>query len=121
MFNTPALVQAKKLTPQPAAFLNPKAKSYLHIFFPSFSTSEEHRGMKLQFSCNTVFTSFFPYLTDIQHGWKKKIYNCVFKQHKQYNSELDYSVFLNCKPLSWLTKFAFVVGISVCLSFQILD
>lgn len=121
MFNTPALVQVKKLTPQPAAFLNPKAKSYLHIFFPSFSTSEEHRGMKLQSSCNTVFTSFFPYLTDIQHGWKKKICNCVFKQHKQYNSELDYSVFLNCKPLSWLTKFAFVVGISVCLSFQILD
>lgn len=92
MFNTPPLVQAKKLPPQPADFLNPKAKSYLHIFFPSFSTSEEHRGMKLQSSCNMVFTSSFPsYSIDIQHGGKKKIYNCVFKQHKQYNSELDYS------------------------------
>lgn len=107
MYNIPVLLQAEKLTPQPADLLNPQAH---HIVQGFFSESEEHRGVKLQASCNNItnFYFFFSSFNRLLHGRRKKrIKLYVFKQCKQHCSELDY-------PQRFLELEALLVCDKVC-------
>lgn len=98
MYSMPVLLQVEKLTPQPADLLNPQAIHIVQFCF-FFSESEKHRAVKLQASCNNItnLVSFFFFslfcfsFNRLLHGRRKKrVKLYVFKQCKQYCSELNY-------------------------------